>query len=99
MGQLQVRKYCGLAGELTTLATLRGGAPLLGRLTTGAGGVYFCATTPAVGDSSLATNGVVLYVLVQRALAQGARVLGNTRELTAGDPAGEDPAMEAPGRC
>ena len=68
VGQLQVRKYCGLSGELTALATLRGGATLLGRLTTSAGGAYFCATTPAVGDSSLATNGVVLYVLVQRAL-------------------------------
>ena len=30
---------------------------------------YLLATTPALGDSSLATNGVVLYVLVQRALA------------------------------
>ena len=92
VGQLQVRKYCGLSGELTALATLRGGATLLGRITTSAGGAYFCATTTAVGDSSLATNGVVLYVLVQRALAQGAKVLGNTRELTAGDPAGENPA-------
>jgi len=92
VGQLQVRKYCGLAGELTALATLRGGATLLGRITTSAGGAYFCATTPAVVNSSLATNGVVLYVLVQRALAQGARVLGNTRELTAGDPAGENPS-------
>ena len=68
VGQLQVRKYCGLAGELTALATLRGGATLLGRVTTSGGGAYFCATTPAVGDSSLATSGVVLYVLVQRAL-------------------------------
>lgn len=69
VGQLEVRKYCGLAGELTALATLRGGATLLGRITTSGGGAYFCATTPAVGDSSLATNGVVLYVLVQRAVA------------------------------
>ena len=62
------KSHCGLSGELTPLATLRGGATLLGRITTSAGGAYFCATTPAVGDSSLATNGVVLYVLVQRAL-------------------------------
>ena len=89
VGQLQIRKYCGLSGELTALATLRGGAPLLARLTTSTGGVCFCTTTPAVGDSSLATGGVVLYVLVQRALADGAKVLGNTRELIAGDPAGE----------
>lgn len=92
VGQLQVRKFCGLSGELTPLATLRGGAPLLARATTGAGGVYFCATTPAPGDSSLATGGVVLYVLVQRALAAGASSLEGTRQLSAGEPTGDDPA-------
>ena len=44
-----------------------GGAPLSVRLATNRGGAYFCATTPAGGDSSLATNGVVLYVAIQRA--------------------------------
>ena len=44
------------------------------------------------GDSSLATSGVVFYVLVQRALAAGAASLGSTRQLVAGDAAGEDPA-------
>ena len=53
------------------------------RPTTGA--VYFCATTPAPADSSLATGGVVFYVLVQRALAAGAVALGSTRQLSAGD--------------
>jgi hypothetical protein len=89
VGQLQVRKYCGLSGEFTALATLRGGAPLLTRVTTSAGGLYFFATTPASSDSSLATSGIVFYVLVQRALAEGAKLLGSTRELTAGDTAGE----------
>jgi hypothetical protein len=93
VGQLQVRRYCGISGEMTPLATLRGGAPLVARVTTNAGGAYFCATTPAVGDSSLATNGVVLYVLVQRALAAGASVLENTRQLVAGDAAVGDPAL------
>ncbi len=92
VGQLQVRKYCGLAGELTTLATLRGGKPLLARASTTHGGAYFCTTTPAPGDSSLATSGIVLYVVVQRALAVGASVLGNTRQLVAGEPADNDPA-------
>ena len=32
VGQLQVRRYCGLAGEFTPLATLKGGAPLLARV-------------------------------------------------------------------
>ncbi|MFM9964734.1 MAG: BatA domain-containing protein [Planctomycetaceae bacterium] len=91
VGQLQVRKHCGLSGEHIPLATLKGGTPLLARVTTNRGGVYFCTTTPAVGDSSLAENGVVLYVLVQRALASGAAVLGNTRQLVAGDVSGEQP--------
>ena len=91
VGQLQVRKHCGLSGEHIPLATLKGGAPLLARVTTNRGGVYFCATTPAMSDSSLAENGVVLYVLVQRALALGAAVLGNTRQLISGDVSGEQP--------
>ena len=44
-----------------------------------------------MADSSLAENGVVLYVLVQRAIALGASVLGNTRQLVAGDFSGEQP--------
>jgi hypothetical protein len=50
------------------------------------GGVCFWTTTPASADSSLATSGVVFYVAVQRALAAGAAVLGNTRQLVAGRP-------------
>ncbi len=93
VGQLQIRKHCGLSGEHTPLATLKGGAPLLARVTTNRGGVYFCATTPAAADSSLAENGVVLYVLVQRALGLGAAVLGNTRQLVVGDVSGEQPTV------
>jgi hypothetical protein len=92
VGQLRVRRCCGLAGELTPLASLRGGRPLVARLPTGRGGVYFCATTPDAGDSSLAVNGVVLYVFVQRLLAAGAAELGQTRQLIAGTAAGEQPA-------
>jgi hypothetical protein len=85
VGALEVRKHCGLSGELTALATLRDGAPLLARVATDQGAVYFCATTPAPSDSSLATGGVVFYVLIQRALASGAVALGSTRQLSAGD--------------
>lgn len=92
VGQLQIRRICGLSGELTPLATLKGGKPLLARAPTSRGGVYFCATTPDPRDSSLAVNGVVLYVLVQRALAAGASVLGQTRQLTAGEASLEQPA-------
>src|SRR5207245_3619412 len=90
-GGLQVGRTCGLAGELTPLASLKGGRLLLARLLTNRGGVYFCTTTPDAGDSSLAVNGVVLYVFVQRASTAGAAVLGQTRQLVAGDVALEQP--------
>jgi hypothetical protein len=89
VGQLQVQRFCGLAGELTPLVSLKGGKPLFARLPTSRGGVYFCATMPVPGDSSLASNGVVLYVFVQRALAAGAAVLGQTRQLVAGEAASD----------
>jgi len=93
VGQLTVKRFCGMAGEFIPLAGMKGGVPLLARVTTNLGGVYFCATTPAVGDSSLATGGVVLYVLVQRAMTGGAAALESTRQLAAGHPAGDDPAQ------
>jgi hypothetical protein len=80
-----------MEGESTALATLKGGAPLLARVATNRGGVYFCSTGAAEADSSLASGGVVFYVLVQRALADGAGVLEDTRSLSAGDPSGDDP--------
>jgi hypothetical protein len=92
VGALSIRRHCRLSGEHIPLATLQGGVPLLARVPTNRGGVYFCGTTPAVTDSSLAENGVVLYVLVQRALANGASALGNTRQLVAGEVFGEQPA-------
>jgi len=92
VGKLDIRRYCGLSGELTALATLAGGAPLLARVSSKRGGVYFWTTTPAPRDSSLATSGVVLYAFVQRALAAGAEVLGKARQLDAGEPSGEQPA-------
>jgi hypothetical protein len=92
VGELQIRRYCQLSGAFLPLAVLRGGAPLLARVATDRGGVYFWTTTPAAADSSLATSGVVFYVAVQRALAAGAAVLGNTRHLIAGrPPAGDSP--------
>lgn len=84
VGDLKIRRYCALRGEVTTLAALRGGAPLLARVATERGGVYFLTTTPSAADSSLASDAVVLYAAVQRAMASGAAVLGNTRELVAG---------------
>ncbi|WP_373653492.1 BatA domain-containing protein [Schlesneria sp. DSM 10557] len=92
VGQLEIHQYCSLSGEQTPLATLKGGAPLLARVPTKRGGIYFWATTPAPRDSSLATDGVVLYAFVQRAVSAGAAVLNKARQLDAGDAAGETPS-------
>lgn len=91
VGQLELHNICTLSGEVTPLASVRGGAPLLARAPTPRGGAYFCATTPARRDSSLASDGVALYVMVQRALAAGAAALGDVQQRTAGD-APEDEA-------
>ena len=83
VGQLRVMRYCELSGEQIPLASLSNGAPLLCRALTDQRSVYFCTTTATVGESSLARDGVVLYVMLQRALARGAESLGTTRQLEA----------------
>jgi hypothetical protein len=85
VGELTVRRYCGLKGEFLPLAKLYGGAPLLARVTTDHSGVYFCTTTVSAADSSLGTNGIALYVVIQRALAAGAAELADTKQLAAGE--------------
>ncbi|HUY93111.1 MAG TPA: BatA domain-containing protein [Pirellulales bacterium] len=93
VGQLELHKVCGLSGEVTPLASLKGGAPLVARAPTPRGGVYFIATTPAAGASSLASDGIVLYVAVQRALANGAAAIGGAQQLIAGEPGAEAAAQ------
>jgi hypothetical protein len=84
VGQLEVHQYCKVSGDATPLATLAGGSPLLSRVPTERGAVYFWATTPSPRDSSLASSGVVLYAFVQRALATGAAQLSKARQIDAG---------------
>jgi hypothetical protein len=85
VGEMIIRRYCGLDGEFTPLATLPENTPLVARVTTDRGGVYFCATTSSMDDATLGTDGVALYVMIQRALAAGAAELGNSLQLNAGD--------------
>lgn len=88
VGELSIRRYCRLEGDAVSLATLKGGAPLMARAATDRGGAYFVATTAQPRDSSLAANGIVLYVFTQRAIAAGVAVLGDTRAVAAGEFAG-----------
>ena len=84
VGELELRRTCGIAGDGTPLAVLPDGRPLLVRATGDRGGVSFLATTPAVRDSDLAANGVVLYAVVQRAIDVGLEAVGNARQIDAG---------------
>jgi hypothetical protein len=83
IGELEVRRSCGLAGPYTPLASLPADATFLARATGQRGGVYFCTSTPSNRDSTLATEGIVLYALVQRAIDRGAEVIGKTRQVDA----------------
>jgi hypothetical protein len=86
VGELAVRRHCTIAGNSTPLATLFGGDVLLARATTETGGAYFLGATAAIGDSSLASNGIVMYAFVQRALEAGAASLSKAQQLVAGAP-------------
>ena len=84
VGELELRRTCGIAGDGTPLAVLPDGRPLLVRAAGDRGGASFLATTPAVSDSDLAANGVVLYAVVQRAIDAGLETVGNARQIDAG---------------
>jgi hypothetical protein len=85
VGQLEIKGYAKLAGEVTQLATVTGGDALLGRVTTAKGGVYFCTASPANDRSTLGSNGIVLYIAIQRAIGQGLAALGQTTQRVAGN--------------
>ncbi|MFM9197944.1 MAG: BatA domain-containing protein [Planctomycetia bacterium] len=83
VGELELRRTCGLAGEGTPLAVLPDARPLLLRAVGDRGGVSFLATTPAGRDSDLAANGIVLYAIVQRAIDAGLASVGSVRQIDA----------------
>lgn len=89
VGQLELAGYAQLSAdaELIKLATLTGGDPLLARVPTASGGVYFFTASPDPRASTLAESGIVLFVAVQRAIERGQASLGNTVQRTAGESA------------
>jgi len=68
----------------TVLARLADELPLLLRVPTDQGGVYFCTTLPTARYSSLERDGVAFYVMLQRALAEGCRALAAASQRDAG---------------
>lgn len=79
-GELEVMRHCKIEGDSTALARLSAGDTLLARASLDQTNAWFCGTLPGSNQSSLARDGVVLYVMVQRALAEGAKTLGNAQQ-------------------
>ena len=74
----------GAENQGTALARLADERPLLVRVPTDQGGVYFCTTLPTAQYSSLERDGVVFYVMLQRALTEGCRALAAASQRDAG---------------
>ncbi len=84
VGELTIQRYATIEGTLTPLARLSqrfANAPILAKASLGDTGnsIYFLTVLPGPGQSSLASEGVVLYATLQRALASGALKLGRAQ--------------------
>ena len=84
VGELSLSNVCGIDGDLVPLASLSDDTPVLVKVPTDHGGVYALATTATNENSTLASNGVVLYVVIQRALLSGSARLADVRQEVAG---------------
>ena len=87
VGQLEIKGFGQIEGNVSQLATMTGGKPLLARVPTDKGGVYFCTASTSDDRSTFASNGIVLYVVIQRAITQGLSALGATTQRVAGEVA------------
>jgi hypothetical protein len=86
---LEVSQRAAISGEGGVLARFADGAPFLVRKALGKGEIYFCATSPEPGWSSLA-DGAVLVPMLQRMLSTGARRVNSAVMTTSGELAGRD---------
>lgn len=90
VGELRIKRFCGLEGEGVKLASLSDNYPLLLRLSSARGGIYFLTTTARGEDSTLSADGIVLYTLVQRLLTDGAGARSQRDNVVAGATAADD---------
>lgn len=82
LNMFRVRKFVGEEGQ--PLLKTEPGEPILTRVPTDTrGAIYFCGTLPSPSYSSLAREGVVFFVMLHRALDQGAKALANAQQRSA----------------
>lgn len=87
-GDLAFYRVRNFAGETQPLLRLESGAPVVTRLVSETpGAVYAWATLPGTEFSSLATEGIVFFAMVHRALDAGAGSIARARLTTTGPDA------------
>lgn len=86
---LEVSRRAAISGTGGVLAAFEDGSPFLVRKALGRGEVYFCATSPEPGWSTL-SDGAVLVPMLQRMLGLGARRVNAATMTDCGDLAGRD---------
>lgn len=85
VGEIRVTRHRMIEGSRLPLAYLPDESPLLARSMGEIRGVYVVSTAVDPESSTLASNGIVLYAMLQRALADGAGTLGVTRQIVAAE--------------
>lgn len=84
LGEMEVKKRRGIAGDGVAWASFADGAPFLTHRAVGKGQVVFCATLPAAPWSGLRA-GPVIVPMIQRLLAMGGERLGVGNDVWAGE--------------
>lgn len=81
---LRTYRYRTLESVGTPLARFDDETPLLTRVPTDHGAIYFCSTLPTAQYSSLERDGIVFYIMLQRALTEGCLTLAAAAQRDAG---------------
>lgn len=81
---LRTYRYRTLESTGTPLARFDDETPLLTRVPTDHGAIYFCSTLPTAQYSSLERDGIVFYIMLQRALTEGCLTLAAAAQRDAG---------------
>ena len=84
LNRLRTYRYRTLESTGTPLARFDDDTPLLTRVPTDHGTIYFCSTLPTAQYSSLERDGIVFYIMLQRALTQGCLTLATAAQRDAG---------------
>jgi hypothetical protein len=85
LGDIALKRWFPYQGsDLLSLAKIQSGKSLLSKRSSDAGVLYLCHTLPTEDSSNLAEDGVCLYILMQRALADSDGDENNSGSVEAG---------------